>query len=45
MGKKLHLEDSIWIGGVNVYRKFREKSFGKILFNYMDNYIKQVIYK
>jgi GNAT superfamily N-acetyltransferase len=45
MGKILHLEDSIWIGGFNVHRDFRGKSFGKILFGFMDNYIKQVINK
>jgi predicted GNAT family N-acyltransferase len=45
MGKKLNLEDSIWIGGVNVHREFRGKSFGKILIQYMDNYIQQIINK
>ena len=30
---------------MNVHRELRGKSFGKILFNYMDNFIQQVIVK
>jgi len=45
MGKKLHLKDAVWIGGVNVHRDFRGRSIGKILIGYMDNYIRQIINK
>ncbi|UJR10962.1 hypothetical protein I4U23_015147 [Adineta vaga] len=45
MGKKLQLEDGIWIGGVNVHRDFRGKSIGTIFVEYLDNYIQQTIDK
>ena len=45
MGKRFNLEDSIWIAGVNVHRELRGKSFGKFFFNYIDNFIQQVIVK
>ncbi|CAF2814236.1 unnamed protein product [Rotaria sp. Silwood2] len=43
MGKKLSLEEAIWIGGINVHRNFRGQGIGVILFAYIDNYIQQMI--
>jgi GNAT superfamily N-acetyltransferase len=45
MDKKLDLKDALWIGGVHVHRDFRGKSIGKILIGYIDNYIRQIIFK
>ena len=41
MGKHLHLDEAVWIGGMNVHREFRERGLGTILFACMDKHILQ----
>ena len=45
MNKTLGLKEAFWFGGFNVHRDFRDRGIGKILFEYMGNYIQQVINK
>jgi GNAT superfamily N-acetyltransferase len=45
MNKTLGLREAFWFGGLNVHRDFRGRGIGKILFEYIDNHIQQVINK
>jgi predicted GNAT family N-acyltransferase len=45
MNKTLDLKEAFWFGGFNVHRDFRDRGIGKILFEYMDNYTRQMINK
>jgi ribosomal protein S18 acetylase RimI-like enzyme len=41
MGKRLHLNEAVWIGGINVHRAFRGRRLGTILFASMDKHIQK----
>ncbi len=45
MNKTLGLKEAFWFGGFNVHRDFRGRGIGKILFEYIDNHIRQVVIK
>ena len=45
MNKTLCLKEAFWFGGFNVHRDYRGRGIGKILFEYIDNYIQKVINK
>jgi predicted GNAT family acetyltransferase len=41
MGKRLHLNEAVWIGGINIHRAFRGRGLGTILFACMDEHIQK----